>query len=145
MSNWSIKESKACVVPKIPKSQALEYVSPDIKKVAVIISSDEPEFIPAYSSDKNTADLLANIPDQRLVLSKDSSAVVDCGFSVEIPIGYKICVSSSLSGVFLNLIDDKKLKVNIMNFGQKLILQHKQKIGKIWIEPVYFFDWIQKG
>lgn len=145
MSNWSAKESKACVVPKIAKSQALEYVSPDIRKVAVVVSSDDPDFIPTYHSDKNTADLLANIPDQRLVLSKDSSVIIDCGFALEIPAGYKICVSSSLSGVFLNLIDDKKLKVNIMNFGQKLILQHKQKIGKIWIEPVYFFDWIQKG
>lgn len=144
MDNWTTIDTKAFVSSKLPKSPATDYVRPEIKKIATIISSDHEDFTPVYSEDKNEADLFSNIP-KGLVFSKGAQHVIDCGFSLEVPHGYKICVSSTISGLFLNLIDSNRIRVNVINFGEEVMLQHKQKIGKIWIEPVYFFEWITKG
>lgn len=144
MDNWSIKDSKIFVSSKLPKSPALGYVKPEIKKVAIKISSDHEDFIPTYSEDKNAADLFLNTPKE-LIFPKGSQEIIDCGFSLEVPAGYKVCVSSVISSVFITLIDSSRIKVNAINFGEEIILQYKQKIGKIWVEPVYFFDWIKKG
>ena len=143
MDIWSSKKPKVFVSPRLPKSPAEGYEKPEINKVAVRISSDEDDFIPAYT-DFNCADLIANLPNN-LFLSHGSCEIIDCGFSLEIPSGYKVCASSSISNIFLNIVDSNRIKVNVLNLGKELILQHKQKIGKIWIEPVYFFDWITKG
>jgi len=145
MSNWSLKESKFFVSSRLPNSPAVGYTKPDFKKIAVNILSDDEDFVPSYEDCQYAATLIANIPNKKLVLSKNSQAVIDCGFSLEIPSGYKICASSCLSNIYLNLIDSNRIKANILNLGEELILHHKQKIGKIWIEPIYFFEWITKG
>lgn len=142
---WSSTEPRVYVSSRLPKSPAIGYHEPDLKIISVHISADEEEFIPVYSEDKTCADLLVNLPNRDLILPFGSSEIVDCGFNVEVPPGYRICVSSFISNIFLNLIDSTRIKVNVLNLGKELILQHKQKIGKIWIEPVYFFDWIMKG
>lgn len=142
---WSSKDSAIRVSSKLPSSPAIGYSKPDIRKVAVQISSDEEEFIPSYSDKSNTADLFAKLPDGDLLLPTGASDSIDCGFRIELPPGYRICIESSISNVFLNLIESDRIKVNILNLGKELILQNKKKIGKIWIEPVYFFDWITKG
>jgi hypothetical protein len=142
---WSNEnKNKIYVSSKLPPNSAVGYVKPELKKVATKIKADNNEFIPTYSS-KNEADLFINLPSETLLMTTGSSEVIDCGFELEIPNGYKLCVSSQICGLFLNLIDSKRIKVNASNFGKKLILKHKQVIGKIWIEPVYFFDWITKG
>lgn len=143
-SYWSSNESLVRVSSKLPSTPAMGYIKPDLRKVAVEILSDEEDFIPKYS-DNNTADLFASLKNGDLRLATGSSDLVDCGFSIEIPAGYRICVESCISNVFLNLIESNRIKVNIFNFGKELILQNKKKIGKIWIEPVYFFEWITKG
>ena len=144
-NKWSSKDSRVFASPTLPKSPATGYSKPDLRKVAVSISSDEPDFIPVYSSGCNEADLFANIPSQNLFFPKGGCQIIDCGFSLSVATGYRICVSSSINNVFLNLVDASRVKVNAINLGEELTLQHKQKIGKIWIEPVYFFEWITKG
>jgi hypothetical protein len=141
---WSTKGSAAHVSSKLPASPASGYSRPEINKVAVSIDFDDEDFVPNYS-EGSSADLLANLPSGDLALPPGGSEVVDCGVSLKIPAGYRICVSSSIPGVFFNLIDSKRLKLNVFNAGEKAILRHKQNIAKIWIEPVYFFEWITKG
>ena len=135
------KKPKTHVYSKLPPNPVSTYNAPDLKKIAVNIDSDEDYFIPRYDADDSTADLFLN-SSEKIVLSNGSSTIIDCGFSLKIPMGYRICIESCISGVFLNLTDSNRVKVNVFNFGKEITLQHKQKIGKIWIEPVYFFDWI---
>ena len=141
---WSSKGSAAHVSSKLPSSPATGYSRPEINKVAVSIEFDDEDFAPNYS-EGSSADIFANLPSGDLFLTPGASEVVDCGVSLKIPAGYRICVSSSIPGTFFNLIDSKRLKLNVFNAGEKATLRHKQNIGKIWIEPVYFFEWITKG
>lgn len=145
MSNWSLNESKVFVSSRLPNSPATGYNKPDFKKIAVSISSDNEDFIPSYENCEYAAILIANIPNKKLILSKNSQAVIDCGFSLEVPAGYKVCASSFISSIYLNLVESSRIQVSVLNLGEELILLHKQKIGKIWIEPIYFFEWITKG
>lgn len=142
--NWSTKEQKIFVSSRLPQSPATGYVKPELKKVAVKIKPDSEDFVPKYS-DKNVADLVANLNFENLELTSGSHEIIDCGIELEIPAGYKCCVSSCIQGLFLNLIEGSRIKVVALNCGKKLILKNKQVIGKIWIEPVYFFEWITKG
>ena len=144
-NKWSSKDNRVYASPTLPRSPATGYNKPDLKKIAVSISSDEIDFVPSYPAGSNEADLLANIPSGTLLFSKGGCNVVDCGFSLEVPVGYRVRVSSLLDNLFLNLLEASRIKVNAINLGEELILHHKQKIGKIWIEPVYFFEWIMKG
>ena len=139
---WSSDKNKVKVFSKLQPSPAKGYVNPEIKKISTKITCEDEDFIPKYSSKNNHADLLANLKSE-LVLTSGSLESVDCGIEIETPPGYKLCVESSVVGVFLTLQDYKKIKVNLINLTkEEIILQHKQTIGKIWIEPVYFFDWI---
>ena len=140
---WSTKTS-AYVSSRLPPSPAIGYSRPEINNVAVSIDFDDEDFVPIYS-EGSCADILANLPSGDLFLPHGGSEVVDCGVSIEIPAGYRMCVSSSTPGVFFTLVESKRLKINAFNAGVEATLCHKQKIGKIWIEPVYFFDWITKG
>lgn len=141
---WATEPNRIHVSSKLPNSPATGYLRPDIKKIAVTIKTDDDDFIPQYNLDKNKADLLANL-SSTLQMPTGSCEIIDCGITIEVPIGYKICVSSDIPSLFLNLVDSNRIKVNVLNSGKKLILKHKQVIGKIWIEPVYFFEWIMKG
>jgi len=141
---WATKSSSIQVSSKLPASPATGYSRPEINKVAVSIDFDDEDFVPIYS-EGSSADVLANLPSGDLVLPHGGSEIVDCGISLKMPAGYKVCASSSIPGVFLSLMDAKRIKLNAFNAGEKVILRHKQKIAKIWIEPVYFFEWITKG
>lgn len=143
--NWSASKSKIYVSSKLPNSPASGYSKPDIRKVAVDIESDDDDFVPRYSLGGTAAGLLANIPSGSLKLTTGSTAVLDCGISLAMPPGYKCRVSSNISGLFFTILDSNRIRLNIINVGEDLILSHKQLVGKIWVEPVYFFDWITKG
>lgn len=142
---WST-ESRVKVSSKLPRSPATGYLSPDIKKVSVQIESDEDDFMPRYSlEDSGRADLVANIPSGEILFSEGGSDILDCGLSLEVPAGYRLCVSSSVHGFFMELVDSKRIKIKVFNSGGECALRHKQKVAKIWIEPIYFFEWIPKG
>lgn len=141
-SDWS--SSGVFVSPKLPKNPAVGYSTPDLRRVAVEIKAEDDDFLPFYESGANEANLMANIPSGQLKLPKGSCLVIDCGISLDIPSGYK-CVVSGRPGLFLYLLDDKRIKVYATNLDENLILFHKQVIGKIWVEPVYFFEWLTKG
>jgi hypothetical protein len=142
--SWS-SEHKIKVSSKLPHSPASNYIYLDVKKVAVCIESDEEEFIPKHSLEQaGKAELIANIPEKEVLLSESGSHTFDCGFSLKIPVGYKCCVSSLVPGLFVETLESKRFKLKVFNSGSKIMLRHKQKIAKMWIEPIYFFEWIVK-
>jgi len=79
--------------------------------------------------------------------------VIDCGFSVAIPDGFKLCVSmrSGLAsqGLFIlnspGQIDSDyrgPVKVIVANFSHSIItIQDGDRFAQCWLEPVYKADW----
>jgi hypothetical protein len=143
--NWSTSENKALVSSCLPPCPANGFIAPDLKKVATEIRADDEDFLPEYGRGENAAELLANIPEGKMSIASGMCEIVDCGFSLKIPAGYKCAVSSNIPSLFLSLIGSERIRLNVFNAGDHMVLQHKQSIGKIWIEPVYLFEWITKG
>lgn len=150
---WSEK-NKVKVSSKLPQCSANNYYKPNITSVLTKISIDEEYFLPKYSnSNSSSADLFANIPEKESIgICSFGTEIIDCGFSIQIENGYKACISIDSYWCDKGLIimgsnqidpqDDCRIKINVMNIGKKiLVVSHKDKIGKIWIEPIYFFEW----
>lgn len=143
--NWSTSKSKIYVSSRLPPNPASGYAKPDIRKVAVEVECDDDDFVPAYDPGCDYANLIANIPSGSVRIAGGGTVVVDCGISLDMPAGYRCRVSGSTPGLFLELVDAKRIKVHAFNAGDEVILQDRQIIGKIWVEPVYIFEWITKG
>jgi len=142
--NWKRDPPLPRANPRLPDSPAKGYSRPEITKVAVAIESDEADFMPTSSAADGSAGIVANIPSGSVVMPEGGSLVVDCGFAVEMPKGYRCRVASSIKGVFLEVVDSKRFKVNAINLGRETILHDRESIGRIWIEPVHFFEWITR-
>lgn len=143
-SLWSYNVAKVQVSSKLPSSPAVGYSRPEIRSVATDIECDDDDFMPLYSCDPNCASLRINIPEGEVALTHGALYEADCGVSINIPAGYKCVISSLIPGLIMNLSDSKRIRIEILNTSEKMILKNKQNIAKIWIEPVYFFDWIRK-
>lgn len=143
--NWRLESPLPRAVPKLPGCSAKGYSSPEVKTVAVSIESDEEEFMPRPCGSDGGCAIRSNIPSGSLVMSEGATAVIDCGFSMALPQGYRCRMSSSISGLALESVDSKRFKVNAINLGGETILHDRDTIGRIWVEPVYFFEWITKG
>ena len=138
------KHPPAAVSPRLPHSPAMDYFCPSLKHVGVEIVADEGDFVPSCYEGLPAADIFGNIPSGELFLSRNSSVTLDCGFSLKVPAGYR-CRAESLSpSVFMSIVDSSRFKLELFNAGEGVRLINKQKIAKIWIEPVYFFELIIK-
>lgn len=138
---WESDKSSATVSPRLPGTPAKGYFCPELKNVAIEIESDGEEFMPSEGK-SCIAELVVNIPESKLTISSGGSAVVDCGFSIKIPAGYRYRTESMVPGLFVSSLDSPRFKLNVFNFGDIHTLTHGQKIARMWIEPVYFFEWI---
>lgn len=144
------KESpKAQVSSKLPKSPTDNYKEPNLIRVLTDIKFDDEYFIPKYSNNSTRAEIYACVPNESMMINQYGMCVVDCGFSIKIMEGYRacFCLDSNLSGLVINgsnHIEPNEIcrvKITVVNVGEKIVIKNKQTIGKIWIEPVYFFDW----
>lgn len=140
---WKYDPPLVKVAPKIPASPAKDYFGPSISKVPVVLEVDDKDFAPAACSD-GSANILANIPDGDLFLPKGGQAVVDCGFSITLPAGFRCVVSGYIPGLMLDLIECKKFKVTVINLGEETTLKDREIIGKVRVEPIYLFEWIMR-
>lgn len=146
---------KAVVVPKLPPSPAQDYFQPPLYKVATKIEADDPMFIPKYQEETASVNLIANMPDKgstRLPLR--GSCVVDCGFSMELPAGYKAEITPHRSRSSRGLIVTNapgqigngyrgRVEVLVLNAGNELIvINHGDCIAQMSVSPVYLFDWV---
>lgn len=140
-NHWVSEETRAFVTSRLPRSPAQDYVRPEINRIATTIKGED-DFFPKNTDSEGRSEIFAKIEGD-LKIGAGESAVVDCGFDFSLPPGYRMSVSSSIQGLFLSLLDSKRLKVSVFNSSEELVLHDRQMIGKIWIEPIYFFDWIR--
>lgn len=153
MNYWS-ETKKNLANAQLPQSPADNYFKPNLIKIVTKIKADEEDFIPKYQTkDSVCADLRANLDKDTLEIASGGSCLIDCGFSMELPSGYKACIASrsgwASKGLIVNnapgQIDSDyrgRIKICVTNISQNtLIISNKDRIGQIWIEPVYFFDW----
>ena len=148
--NYWTEDKKNNVNSKLPYCAAKDYYTPHINKIATKITPDSGEFIPIYS-ESSKADIRANTYGKQIQINKNGYSIIDCGFSIEIPAGYKISICTTCEllkqGVFLrDMIDEnKRIKVLVINNGnESFIIEHKDLIGQIFIEPIYYFEWEMK-
>jgi len=143
---WSDEKEKIDVSCKLPSCLAKDYFVPSINKILTKIKPDHQDFVPKYS-DSSCADIVANTPEG-LVLAQKTSALIDCGFFIEKPIGYKIRIITNINlaqkGFYLedHCVETGRVEITAFNNGQESIfINHKQVIGQMYIEPVYLFEW----
>jgi len=137
----------------LPKSPAKDWTSPSVQKVATEIIVDEPVFFPDV--DGNYVVLKANIPEDAagrkiITLTHRTTEVVDCGFSMKLPPGYRKEISAIESWanrglvVTVPFVDDEKVKVMVTNVGKEIIvIQNYDSIARMVTLPVYMFDWLK--
>jgi hypothetical protein len=142
---WHSGKPKVYAWPMNKKTPAAAYTNPVVTKVPVEASFDDGDFLPSYSSDGSHADLRANLPLGPLDIGTGGCEVLDCGFSMKIPAGYRCVVSGCVQGLFLTLEDSERVRVKAFNTSEPLTLHHRSIVGKISIEPIYLFNWITKG
>jgi dUTP pyrophosphatase len=151
---------KAKVTSKLPACSTKHLNAPNPFKIATNIVVDDPMFLPKYQTlGSACVDLVANLkfddPNKKLIqLPYRCTTVVDCGFSMEIPFGYKATISarSGLASKGLTVanapgqVDSDyrgRVKVILVNVGKEIIvINHGDRIAQMAIEPVYTFDWL---
>ena len=136
-------------------SPATNYSTPNLFTVATEISAVEPEFMPVYT-ETNAADVRAIVPydivykTQVLRLHHRGTVVLDTGVNLKIPAGFRINGTAkkdlAAKGLFVSQVfleEDGRLKIIATNIGtdNPIIISQKSVVAKIWLEPVYFFDW----
>jgi hypothetical protein len=130
--------------PKATKTPAKEYSRPGISKVAVALKIDDPSFAPGTSDRYGMSMVFARIPSGQVRISEGGSVVIECGFGLELPPGYRVRVSSLFANLFVEVNNLDMFRLHVTNLSDETILKDREQIGLIWIEPVCFFDWIHK-
>lgn len=119
-------------------------------------------FLPKYNSDQDAcAELTAKIPivfagdvpmPAKVLLNHRSSLKVKTGIRVEVPSGFKLCVSLANSFSEKGLVISnapiqfssgiQDIEVHVINVGRELIeIKYGDKFAQCWLEPVYRFEW----
>ncbi len=130
------------------------------RHVPTKIVADDPKFIPMYRTKGAAAvDLVANVTETwngqyEIRLTPGAVAVVDCGFSMQLPEGYEAQIRprSGLAEQGITVanapgtIDDDyrgRVKVIIQNTHRTTIthIKHGERFAQMVIKPVWYFQW----
>lgn len=112
------------------------------------------DFTPVYQIDASTScDLTANCPpdgnqQKMAVIPPRGNIVIDCGFTITVPDGYKAVVKlkdyardkglTETSNVF---IGERRANVRVRNVGRDIfMIHHGDKFAEMCIEPIYRID-----
>jgi hypothetical protein len=142
---WGCESPLPKAIPRSPRTPAKEYSRPEISKVAVALDADDPAFAPERSDRFGMSKVSARIPSGGMSVSEGGVALVDCGFGLSLPAGYRVRATSLVPGLLVEVHEVERFRLRVVNLGGETIMNDGQQIGSIWIEPVCFFDWIQKG
>jgi len=144
-SEWSREHPGARVVPKMASTPARDYSNPSISRVPVVVEADHADFSPPSCDRDGFSRVLANIPSGGLFIPKGGMATIDCGFTMKLPPGYRCGVTSDVHGLLVDIVDSKKFKVNVVNVGDDTTVKDRDVVGRLWVEPIYLFEWRMKG
>jgi dUTP pyrophosphatase len=165
------KKEKAVCRPVVKKTPAKIYCTePVSNKILTKIIVDDPKFTPQYQTeDAACCDLIANL-ETPVSLAHRCGVLVDCGFSMEIPVGYKAVIvgRSGLSSKGLVVpnapvrafgpwehidlmipnspgqIDSDyrgRVKVFLLNVGREImVVKPGDRVAQMYIEEVKKFD-----
>jgi dUTP pyrophosphatase len=148
------QKKKGRVSAKLPRTPVPAKQSfPPLHKVVTKIVVDEERFIPQYSTEEAACvDLIANLPDGPVRLPHRAIVRIDCGFSMELPVGWKaeVVPRSGLAERGITVpnspgqIDSDyrgRVGVIIMNSGKEIIVVNDgDRFAQMWVAPVYLFD-----
>lgn len=141
---WKRESPLPRAKPKTIGTPAKGYSRPEVAKVAVVLEADSEEFKPSPCDQEGSSGIVANIPGGEMVIPHGGSAVIDCGFGMNLPAGYRCRVKCYMSALVFEVVELKRFKVHATNLGGETILRHGDPIGRIWIEPVYLLNWITR-
>jgi len=117
------------------------------------------DFTPQYQTPGSACcDLIANCPpdvngQKKAVLPPKATVMIDCGFSMAVPPGYKACISARSGHAKAGLLipnapgqvdSDFRGRVNVLltNVSRNMmIVEHGERFAQMWLEPVYRFGW----
>jgi dUTP pyrophosphatase len=125
-----------------------------------IYNNQQITFTPQYQTEGSACcDLIANCPpdvngQKKAVLPPRATVMIDCGFSMAIPPGFKACISArsghAKAGLLIpnapGQIDQDyrgRVVVLLTNVSRQLmIVEHGERFAQMWLEPVYRFGWV---
>lgn len=142
---WGCESPLPKATPRRARTPAKEYNRPEVQRVSVGLEVDDPYFSPSPADPNGFSRVRASISSGSIVIPEGGQAVVDCGFGMGLPPGYRVRASSLVPGLMVEVLDLRGFRLSVVNLGAETILNDGQEIGSIWVEPVCFFDWIQKG
>jgi len=142
-----------------PEETVVRPLNVYMSRIPTKIVADHDDFIPKYKS-KGAAccDLVANIPPdetgkQVVTITPNTTVRIDCGFSMQLPVGYEAQVRARGSMASRGLvvtnapgtIDDDyrgRIMVLLTNVGREVInIRHKERFAQIALKPVWYFVW----
>ncbi|RDJ35249.1 MAG: hypothetical protein DWQ19_10570 [Crenarchaeota archaeon] len=136
------------------KSPAANYSKPELYTVATEIKAENEDFLPTNIGDyalvkANISDSDDSLAGLKKRLNHRATYVVDCGFTMKLPAGYKVRAEASKKwaqrGLFVanSYLEEDQLKLVVINIGHEtpMLIEHKDSVAQIWVEPVYLFDW----
>lgn len=136
---WKDKRS-VVASPRLSRSPAKSYYAPELKNLDVKIEFVDPFFEPRPQAQDGKAAVFANLTNESCIIPKGGQLILDCGFSLVPPAGYRVSFSCCVLGIISDRMESERFKVNLMNLGEETILNNKQQVGKMWLEPIYFFS-----
>jgi dUTPase len=130
-------------VKKKPAKKKEKVSSQGVPPVEILLDASE------YCPDKDGW-VVANVPitiagTRQIALSHRNSALVDCGFEVKVPVGFKLVVELAPNfkdrglELFNNtLVGSSRVNFSVRNLGREIIvINHRDRVGFLRIEPVY--------
>lgn len=140
--------------PTLDCSALKNFSAPLLHKVATKIVVDDPKFIPKYQTEGSACvDLIANISNT-ITLPSRNTAIIDCGFSMELTPGYKALIVPRSGFASRGLIVANspgqidsdyrgRVKVIVLNASREIItINPEERFAQMYIEPVYAFEWV---
>jgi dUTP pyrophosphatase len=147
------EKKKGMMSIKVQPSPVENYINPTLDKIGTKIVADDAAFIPLYKTEGAAcADLVANTGSD-IEIPPGGVTIVDCGFSMQLPVGYKALVTSrsglASQGLIVangpGIIDSDyrgRIKVILSNVGTSTVtVKHADRVAQLSIEPVIRFDW----
>jgi len=116
---------------------------------SVIDDGFEPNFFDHFIEVKAICLTLSQNNKQETLINHRNIIVFDTGLKLTIPEGFRIngklvenFSSRGLLATSIDLDERGRLTITVINLGQNspVIVQHKEVLAKVWIEPFYCFN-----